>query len=89
MLSEASQRKTKSICYHLNAESQEKKWYKQTLKIRNRLTDLVNKFKLTKGERLGKGIILEFGTDIYTLLYIEHIVNKDLLYNTGNSTNTL
>ena len=50
-----------------------------SLKIRNRLTDLVNKFKLTKGERLGKRIILEFGTDIYTLLYL-----KDLLYSTGN-----
>ena len=49
------------------------------LKIRNRLTDLVNKFKLTKGERLGKGIILEFGTDIYTLLYLKY-----LLYSTGS-----
>ena len=80
MLSEASQRKTKSICYHLNAESQEKKMIQTNLlKIRNRHTDLVNKFKLTKGERLGKGIILEFGTDIYTLLYL-----KDLLYSTGS-----
>ena len=41
------------------------------LTIRNRLTDLVNKFKATKGERLGKGINLEFGTDIYTLLYFK------------------
>ena len=40
-------------------------------------TDLVNKFKVTKGERWGKGINLEFGTDIYTLLYL-----KDLLYST-------
>ena len=39
--------------------------------------DIENKFKVTKGERLGKGINLEFGTDIYTLLYL-----KDLLYST-------
>ena len=28
----------------------------------------------------------EIGTDIYTLLYIKQITNKDLLYNTRNST---
>ena len=27
----------------------------------------------------------EIGIDIYTLLYIKWITNKDLLYNTGNS----
>ena len=29
---------------------------------------------------------LEIGIDIYTLLYIKLITNKDLLYSTGNST---
>ena len=28
----------------------------------------------------------EFGTGICTLLYIEWMVNRDLLYSTGNST---
>ena len=28
----------------------------------------------------------EFGIDIYTLLYIKQIINKDLLYSTGDST---
>ena len=27
----------------------------------------------------------EFGIDIYTLLYLKWITNKDLLYSTGNS----
>ena len=74
MLSEASQRKTNTIWYHLYAESQEEKMIQTCLQSE---TDLVNKFKVTKGERLGKGINLEFGTDIYTLLYL-----KDLLYST-------
>ena len=34
----------------------------------------------------GGGINWEIGTDIYTLLYIKQISNKDLLYSTGNST---
>ena len=28
----------------------------------------------------------EIGIDVYTLLYIKQITNKDLLYSTGNST---
>ena len=38
------------------------------------------------GERMeGKGIVTEFGMDMYTLLYLKWITNKDLLYSTGNS----
>ena len=37
------------------------------------------------GEGWGGGIVTEFGIDIYTLLYLKWITNKDLLYNTGNS----
>ena len=29
---------------------------------------------------------LEIGTDIYTVLYINQITNKNLLYTTGNAT---
>ena len=32
-----------------------------------------------------EGIVREFGMDMYTLLYFEWIINKDLLYSTGNS----
>ena len=38
-----------------------------------------------QGKRAG-GINWEIGIDIYTLLYIKQITNKDILYSTGNST---
>ena len=42
---------------------------------------------VTSREKEGRGgINWEFGIDVYTLLYITHITNKDLLYSTGNST---
>ena len=37
------------------------------------------------GGRVG-GRDREFGIDMYTLLYLKRITNKDLLYSTGNST---
>ena len=37
------------------------------------------------GEGWGEGIVREFGIDMYTLLYLKWITNKDLLYSTGNS----
>ena len=39
-----------------------------------------------EGNSVGGGIDREFGIDMYTLLYLKWITNKDLLYNTGNST---
>ena len=33
----------------------------------------------------GEGIDWEFGIDMYALLYLKQITNKDLLYSTGNS----
>ena len=38
---------------------------------------------VTKGEG-GTGINQAFGINIYTLLYIKQMTNKDLLYSTGN-----
>ena len=35
--------------------------------------------------KVGGGINWESGIDIYTLLYLKQITNKDLLYSTGNS----
>ena len=40
---------------------------------------------VTKEER-GEGINWEIGIGIYTLLYIIYITNKNLLYNTGKSS---
>ena len=37
------------------------------------------------GERMGEGIVREFGMDMDTLLYLTLRTNKDLLYSTGNS----
>ena len=34
---------------------------------------------------MGEGIVREFGMDMYTLLYLKWITNKDLLYSPGNS----
>ena len=33
----------------------------------------------------GKGMVRESGKDMYTLLYLKGITNKDLLCSTGNS----
>ena len=46
--------------------------------------------KQTHGYQRGKvgggEINWEFGIDIYIPLYIKQVINKDLLYSTGNST---
>ena len=36
-----------------------------------------------------KGINQEIGISVHTLLYIKQVINKDLLYSTGNSTQYL
>ena len=53
---------------------------KQTHRLQNE-TYSYQRGKVGKGE-----INQEFGVNIYTLLYIKQITNKDLLYSTGNST---
>ena len=37
------------------------------------------------GEGRGEGTVRKFGMDVYTLLYLKWITNKDLLYSIGNS----
>ena len=37
------------------------------------------------GKGWGEDIVMEFGTDMYTLLYLKWIINKDLLYSTGST----
>ena len=53
------------------------------LQSRNRVLD-VRKNMVTRGN--GGKISWKIRIDIYTLLYIKQITNKDLLYSTGNST---
>ena len=55
------------------------------LQNRKRLTDLENKLMVAMREEREKEIVREFGIDMYTLLYLKWITNKDLLYSTGNS----
>ena len=38
-----------------------------------------------EGVSVGEGIDSEFRIDMYTLLYLKCITNKDLMYSTGNS----
>ena len=38
-----------------------------------------------QGEGWGEGIVREFGTDVYTLLYFKWITDKDRMYSTWNS----
>ena len=44
-----------------------------------------NELMVAKGE----GIVKEFGMDMYTLLYLKWITNKDLLSSTGNLVNVM
>ena len=84
-LSEVSQRE-RQISYDIAYMWNQKNWYKWTyLQNRNRLTDLENELMVTRGEGSGGGVDWEFGIDMYTLLYLKEITNKDLLYSTGNS----
>ena len=53
---------------------------------RIRFTGLENKFMVSgRRGRMGEGIVREFGKVMYMLLYSKWIINKDLLYRTGNS----
>ena len=52
---------------------------KQTHRLRKQI------YGYQRGKVWG-GIIQEAGINIYTLVYIKQIINKDLLYSTGNST---
>ena len=40
---------------------------------------------VARGKALGKGMIRQFSTNMYTLLHLKWLTNKVLLYSTGNS----
>ena len=52
--------------------------------LQNRLTDIENRFVVTKGEWEGSGMDQEFGVSRCKLLHLEWISNEVLLYSTGN-----
>ena len=52
-------------------------------------THIKETYSYQRGKGWGKGINQEFGINIYILLYIKWINNKDLLYSTGNYTQYL
>ena len=49
------------------------------------LPELEKELMVTSGEGWGKGRVREFGMDVYTLLYLKWITNKNLLHSTWNS----
>ena len=51
----------------------------------NRLTEVENELMVISTEKWEEGTVGKFGTDMYTLLYLNWITNKDLLYITGTS----
>ena len=66
------------ISYDTSSMQYLKKVYKWVyLQNRNKITDVENKFIVTKGERGGINWVI--GIDIYTLLYLKQVTNKDLL----------
>ena len=47
--------------------------------------DLENNLIVARGEGWREGIVWDFGMDMYTVLCLKWITNRDLLYSTGNS----
>ena len=62
--------------------------YRQFLKIKfdGKKQTLGEWIMVARGGRMGEEIVRGFEIDMYTLLYLKWITNKDLLYSTGNST---
>ena len=50
-----------------------------------KLTDLGNGFSVAEGKDEGEGIGKQFGMEMYTMLHLKRITNKDLLYSTWNT----
>ena len=56
------------------------------LQKRNRLTDIENKLRVTKGERAGGGVNQKSGMSRHTLLHVRATANEDLLLQRRSST---
>ena len=53
------------------------------------LSKYVSVLMVTRVEGWEEGTVREFGTDMYTLLYLKWITKKDLLYSTGTLLNIM
>ena len=84
ILSEVSQIEKEKYCMTSLICGIQKEMRQVNLQNRKRLTE--NKLMAAKEEEWGEGIVREFGIDMYTLLYLKWITNKDLLYSIGSST---
>ena len=50
-----------------------------------RLSQTENKLMVSRRAEWGEGIVREFEMDMYALLYLKWIINKNLMYSSGNS----
>ena len=73
------------IWHSFSVESKKKRYKWINLQNRNRLKDLESKLYGYLREGWEEEIVREFGMDMYSMLYLKRITNKDLLYSTGNS----
>ena len=74
------------LVWHPLFVESKKKWYKWTyLQNITRLTDFREWTYGGQGKELWEGMVKEFGIDMYTLLYLKWVTNKNLLYSAGNS----
>ena len=81
-----SQRR-RNIRWHPSYVESKKKWYKWTYKTKrdSQTSAWMNREWIHGwGGGCREGILREFGTYMYTLLYLKWITNKDLLYSTRN-----
>ena len=62
----------------LNVESKKKRCKRTNLYNRNRLTNLENKLMVSRAEGWEGRTVRELGIDMYTLLHLKWITNKDL-----------
>ena len=88
-LSRKSQRKTNTVCHHIqNLKSETNK---QQKKDRSRLPDTENKREVTSKdmESRKEGQDRDQGIKMYKLPYTKEISNKDTLDNTGDIANIL
>ena len=80
---------------HLHAESKRKKnkwtkkWYKWTSLQNGKRQTERRSLWLAWGKGGRAGIIRKFGIDMYTLLYLKWVINKDLLYSTETLLNIM
>ena len=75
-------RETNIIGYHLLVTTEKKKKIQWTyLQNRNRLTENIEKLKVTKGEK-GEGLNEEFGTNRHSTIYKTD--KQGPMYSTGN-----